>query len=35
MKTKDFLVKIQHLIPRDKTVVVKVGNKYYRIKELG
>lgn len=33
--TPEWLVKIQNLIPRDRTVVVKVRNKYYRIKELG
>ena len=34
-KYKINLVEIQHLIKRDGVTIIKKGNKYYKIKELG
>lgn len=34
-KDKERLVEIQSKIPRTGTHVIKLGNKYFRVKELG
>lgn len=34
-KEKQALVILSSKIPRDETVVVKIGDKYFRVKELG
>lgn len=32
---KETLVRLQHKIPRDKEVILKIGDKYFKCKELG
>lgn len=35
LKIRDALVRLQHRIPRDKEVILKIGEKYYKCKEIG